>query len=481
MQVDYGVPGAGVPADGGVLAQFVAVAVLDVGADGHFVVGVGLDGKRDFEFGVAIPPVGEDFRRRDGGVDGEIAVDGLGIHRAGEGDIQPAPRLGALVAVGRVGADDARVGDGVKGPHVGPPGAGLSAGPFRALGDARPIRGGEIERLVGGETRRLHAHPLRAPTPIPRPPVRFVGVPTRLDQSLVVPFKVAGDDLAGVHILQFKGGLGRGVVHRLVKGDVDDRLGADVDGVCVGVGGDDGRHHGGKLPDKVIGQDAAGGILEPGGNPRLVGSGGFKALVRGKEVDGGVEPFPRTAHRRHKGERLWQVGLVLDGGQGHDRTVKEDGDGGLDGDLGGVLGRLHSGHFQEADGGKVKQHRGLHRQAGLAAGVFLEGDGIAGGPLEALPGGLELHHARAGPLEVAGDVRLDGEGGLYRLRVHRLVKDQLHRRVERLLLAPRRRHLDDLWRQRWQRGGCWPRGRRRWRRLEPPTARRQQCAEDGQD
>ena len=473
------------PADSGVLAQFVAVAVLDVTADSHCIVAVRLDGKRDFEFGVAIPPVGEDFRRRDGGLvlsraegaDAKVTIDGLRVHRAGEGDLQPAPRLGAFVAVGRVGADDARVRDGVEGPHVRLLGARLSAGPLRALGDAGPVRSGKIERLVGDETHRLHAHPLRPfgsaqgrPfAPIPRPSVGFVGVPARLDQSLVVPLKGASDDIAGVHVLQFKGGLGGGVVHRLVEGDVDDRLGADVDGVCVGVGGDDGRQDSGELPGKVVGQHAAGGIFEAGGDPRLVGGGRFKALVWGKEVDGGIEPFPLAAHWRHEGEGLRQVALVLDGGQRHDRPVEEDGDGGLGGDLGGVPGRLDGGHFQEADGGKVKQQRGLHRQAGLAAGVFLEGDGVTGGPLEARPGRLEQHGAGTGPLEIAGDGRLDSESSLHRLRVHRLVEDHLHRRVERLFLAPGRRHLDDLrwqWRERrgrdrrWRRWlGCRPAGR----------------------
>ena len=267
-----------------------------------------------------------------------------------------------------------------------------------------------------------------------------------------MPLEGAGDDLAGGQALQFKGGLGGCVVHRLVESDVDGRLGADVDGIGIGVGGDDGRHNCSELPGEVVGQHAAGGVGQPGGDPSLVGGGWFETIIWSKEIDGSVEPLSCTAHRRHEGEWLRKIVLVLDGYQRHHWPVEEDGDAGVGGDLGGVFGRQHTGHLQEADGGKMKLYRGFQRQAGGAAGVFLKGDAVTGGPLEARLGWLELHQTGAGPLEVAGDGRLDGEGDFHRCRIHRLVEDQLHRRVEWLFLAPGRRHLDDLRRQRSGRG-----------------------------
>ena len=76
----------------------MTVASLDVSAEGDFVFAAGLGGEGDAEPGVAAPPISENLCGRDGGANGEVAVYGLRVYRAGEGDLQICPRVDALVA-----------------------------------------------------------------------------------------------------------------------------------------------------------------------------------------------------------------------------------------------------------------------------------------------------------------------------------------------------------------------------------------------
>ncbi len=119
--------------------------------------------------------------------------------------------------------------------------------------------------------------------------------------------------------------LNRGMVHGLVERNTDDITGSNV----LEIGGRpnqlDSRPKGGELPRKVLCQNTTGRIGQSGRDARLVRCGRHKALVRVEEIDGSIEPLAFAANRRHKGQGIGQLFLLIDGHQGYHRPIKDDG------------------------------------------------------------------------------------------------------------------------------------------------------------
>ena len=391
IEIHHGVHGAGTPPNGGVLVQLLSIPSPYVAAERDFVVAAGLGVKRNLQPGVARPPIRVNLRRRDGRGDGEVVVDGARIHRAGEGHLQIVPGISVVIAIGWIGREDAGILDGGEGPHVVLACSRLTLGPLGAFSYYAQTGGPEIEGTMGGEAHRLRTHTGRPLSLIPRVAIAALPSLLRLRQPLVAPLEGAFHLLGLLPAVHRESCLCRFSVHWLVEGHLDGGLNADVDVVLVRGSGHHRRHHGGELPGVVLGQHAAGGVGQAVTDTRLVGGGRFKPLIRGEHVDGSVQPFPLPPHRGHKGDRLRQPVLILNGRQGYHRPVEQHGHHSLGCHLGSAVSRLNSRHLQEANRLEMVAQRLLQGQASLAQPALFQAHRVAGGPFKA---GLrlELHN-----------------------------------------------------------------------------------------
>ncbi len=401
------------------LARGVAVGIGDVRPDAHLVVGAGFRIEVEAEGVVVSAERGVDPRWRDRRRHLDVGHDGGRIDGRVEDDLEGTVRVGALIAVARAGAHDARQRDGGEAPFVS---IAHALAPSHALHpgvDPRRVDRIEGQLLGGREDERVGQH-----------------------VELAVHRRAASTQAEGL--------LRRGRVDGHVELHLDDGL--DRDQITVFLRRDPGhlRRLGGEGPLVGLLQQAAGGVgqsgLDAGG---VVGAAGHRALGR-EGVDRGVDPLALALNRRIEADRLRQVigmsfipvARIGDCHQRHDRAVEHHGDGAL----GLHVLRLGRGDdlrdLQVADGAEAEAVGAVELSAIRSPGLGAEGDVVVLIALE-IAGWLEMRSIVIGPFELTGDVRADLDGLLHRGLVHRAVEDQLDGAVGGKLLPGLRRALDD--------------------------------------
>ena len=350
------------------------------------------------------------------------------LHGAGEPDPQAAIRIHIFVAILGRTAGHARRLDGAEGPRRLPGCACVASPGLRAL--AHPGRKGRVPRQ--GFCRHKD-HRLRGDG-------RLAALPA---EGAFHPFALALKGETFPH---------RGVIHRLVKGHTDHRAGTHVRKAFRRL---DPQHlgpQGAELPPIVRLQDTASGTGQSGGHAGRVFGGGQQALLRSKNIDRRVQPLPLAAHRWHKGQRIGQLVLALDGRQGHHRPVKDHRHPRVGVQFVAAGRGHHLAYPQDPHRVELKAGRFLHRRALGIARRFGHRHPVARAPLQPALGG-KGHGPRIVPGERTLDSRRDRERGLYTRPVHRLVETQFHRPVEGLLLPPGRAVDQQSWCGQGQRCG----------------------------
>ena len=156
--------GPGIQAAGGeahqlVFAQGIPAGVGYLRPEGEDVAGGGLDIEGYEEAVVVVIPVGVDLGRFRN--DGGVGHDGGHVHGAGEEHLHAAVGIRFQIAVGRIGLNDAGVGDGNEAPGVGSGYASLSS---RRL--ASRLQSGHVAGLQRQRGRRHKSHSLLIPVEI---------------------------------------------------------------------------------------------------------------------------------------------------------------------------------------------------------------------------------------------------------------------------------------------------------------------------
>ncbi len=233
------------------------------------------------------------------------------------------------------------------------------------------------------------------------------------------------------------------MIHRLVESDAD---GLSRRHLNLAIGRHcpyHSRHGRGEVPDVVLGQDAAGSVLQPGRHPRLVSRGRIEALLRAESIDGGVKPLALARHWRDEGQGLGQARLLGDGSEGHHGAVEHHRDQGIGSHLGGIGSRLDLGNLQVAYRTEVEAEGLPQNQAHGALGLLGHGHLVAHSSRKGRRRS-ESQGRVVGPVEAPRHDRLDRERPLRRGPIHRLVEDQEHRCRQAQLLAWGRRPLQHL-------------------------------------
>ena len=118
--LDRGIEIGGAEADGHLLPCLVAIRVGDVWPDAHFIVGAGLRAKVEHKGVVIGAEIGMDLGRGERRSHLQVVHHRVSINERVECDLKVGIGPGVLLAVVRVGADDAWQRSGVKVPLVSP-------------------------------------------------------------------------------------------------------------------------------------------------------------------------------------------------------------------------------------------------------------------------------------------------------------------------------------------------------------------------
>ncbi len=358
--------------------------------------------------------VGVDRGGREGWGHGQVGHHRIRVNGDVEGYLKVGVRVGGLLPVAGIRADDARQRYGGELPLI------ILAHPFSTGRALHPTGDAHLIGLV--ESQHLGR-------------LEDQGVGEMFEGALDLP----PDQALG---FEAESVLGRPVVYRLVEGDPNLGRWGHQGRAVVGRGPDHTGRLGAEGPPVVFLQEAAGGVGEAGFDAGGVSGAAGQGLVGGEDVDGGIEPLAAALDRRVKDHRPGQILLLLQSGQGHHGPVEHHGDGAVGLHVLAVGGGDDLGHFQIADGGEVEAVSFGQGHAGGVLGSRPQLDLVPGGAGQGF-GRPEAEGALVGPLEASLDFGADAEGPFHCGLVHGPVKDQLDDAVEGQLLTALGRALDD--------------------------------------
>ena len=353
----------------------VAIGVGDAGRDLHGVIGGRLRPEVEDETGVVGIEVRVDLCGRIGRCDAHVRQHGIRVDLGIELDDERRARVRVTRAIRRLGADDSWQGHGAEGGV--PRGGGPVAATFtlHAGGDVDGIGGVEGQPVGGCKSDRVAEHG-----------------------------KLPSHG-AALRIRQHKRSLCRCGIHVLVELDADRCVDARGAPLRVGCDCEDLGRRGAKRPRVIARKRIAVRVLQIGVDAPCKRHAAGERLGGSKDENGCVQPLGPAFDGWVKAQRLWQAGLLVQRGEGHDRPVEQHRHNRVGLHVLRVCGRDRLADFQVSLRDKAKLVR-LAQHRAVGGPGRLRQRNINRGVARQRCGGFEIDRARVGPGELALDVRL---------------------------------------------------------------------------